>query len=306
MAKPREITGLDCSKKSLVWVSKILLTRFDEMAEFRYAATGSAEIKGVHDMRVAARRLRSAIRDIEPFLDKAALKDIKKELKKISDALGAVRDRDVAIGALKKLICETESDTVKAGIDQLVDDQTGARNIARADLESLISAQHIGDLQKRFAAAIKKAAAGAKKVSFNEAAPLMVRSNLESMLGLGAKVYKPFKQNGLHNLRIAAKRLRYSIELFALCGSDSAKPLAKKISRLQDYLGEVHDCDLWIKALGEILSSTAENERRNAAAWLLPIFVQRRNKEYLAALELWEEWQKNNFANEVREVLSLP
>jgi CHAD domain-containing protein len=299
MAKPREIPGLDCSRKSLAWASKVLLTRFDEMAEFRHAALGFAEIKGVHDMRVATRRLRSALRDIGPFLDKEAFKPVKKELKEISDALGEVRDRDVAIGALEKLAEEVESDTVKTGIGQLIIGKTEERNTARTELTAVITAENIDGLRQTFAAALKEALRGRDRISFNDAAGRAVAANLDDMLALGPRLYKPFKRNGLHKLRIAAKRLRYSLELLALCGGGEAKSLAKEISRLQDFLGELHDCDIWIDDLGARLID-APND--TAAKWLLPLFVRKQNKEYLSAFALWEDWESNDLAGRVREM----
>lgn len=305
MAKAREITGLDCSKRSLAWVQKVLLTRFDEMAEFRHAATGFAEIKGVHDMRVAARRLRSALRDIGPFLAKEPLKEIKKELKTISDALGEVRDRDVAIGALKKMSDEARGAEVKTGLAKLIEENIDARNLARLELTSAINSGDIDDLSKRFAAAIKEAARYADKISFENAGSNIVAQNLDEMLDLAPRLYKPFKQKGLHDLRIAAKRLRYSLELFALCGAAEAKPLAKEISKMQTALGDVHDCDLWIEDLGTRLQNEDNEDVRKAAAHLLPDFVKTRSKHYLSALAIGEDWQKNNLARRVREVISL-
>lgn len=303
MAKPREIPGLDCSRKSLKWASQVLLTRFDEMAEFRHAALGFAEIKGVHDMRVATRRVRSALRDIGPFLKKEPLADIKKDLKVISDALGEVRDRDVAIGLLEDLSTEAGDESVKAGIGRLIEEKTGERNTARAELTGIITAERIADLRGRFARAIKDAAADSDKIGFGNATGRMVAANLEDMLDLGPRLYKPFKRNGLHKLRIAAKRLRYSLELGIPCFGGEAKSFAKEISRLQGFLGELHDCDIWIEDLsGRMLAEPGENERE-AAAWLLPVFVRKQNKEYLAALELWEDWRASNFADKISRVI---
>jgi CHAD domain-containing protein len=303
MAKSREITGLNCSRKSLAWVSKVLLTRFDEMAEFRHAAPGFAEIKGVHDIRVATRRLRSALRDIEPFLHEDPLKPVKRELKKISDALGEVRDRDVAIGALKKLSDEAEDDAVKAGIGQLVKEKTGERNAARTELTAVVTAENIDGLRQTIAAALKEALRGRDRISFNDAAARAVAANLDDMLALGPRLYKPFKRNGLHKLRIGAKRLRYSLELLALCRGSDAKFLAKEITRMQDFLGELHDCDIWIDDLGARLIDAPEDDPRPAAKWLLPLFVRKQNKEYLSALALWEEWESNDLAGRIREMI---
>jgi len=300
MAKPREITGLDCEKRSLAWVSKILLTRFDEMAEFRHAATGFAEIKGVHDMRVAARRVRSVLRDVEPFLDKEPLKEVKKALKAISDALGAVRDQDVAIGALKKWAEETEGDDIKAGIDHLSEEKADKRNTARSDLTGIITAEKVDDLGKDLKSAIKEASADAEKISFSDAAGQMVAANLDEMLDLAPRLYKPFKRNGLHKLRIAAKRIRYSLELAALCSGPDAKKLAKEVSRMQDFLGELHDCDIWIDELSKRLTGEPDENEREAAAWLLPLFVRKQNKEYLSAIDLWEQWRKNDLVERIK------
>jgi CHAD domain-containing protein len=303
MAKAREITGLDCSRKSLAWASKVLLTRFDEMAGFRQAALGFAEIKGVHDMRVATRRLRSALRDIGPFLHKDTLKPVKKELKNISDALGEVRDRDVAIRALEKLAEEAESDTVKTGIRQLIDGKTEERNAARTELTAVITAENIDGLRKTFAVALKEVLRGRDRISFSDAAVRAVAANLDDMLGLGPAIYKPFKRKRLHKLRIAAKRLRYSLELLALCRGSDAKSLAKEISRLQDFLGELHDCDIWIDDLGARLVERPDDDARPAAKWLLPLFVRKQNKEYLSALGLWEEWHSDDLAGRIRETI---
>jgi CHAD domain-containing protein len=304
MAKPREITGLDCSRRSLAWVPKVLLTRFDEMAGFRHAALGFAQIKGVHDMRVAARRVRSALRDLGPFLQKDPLKDIKQELRSISDALGAVRDRDVTILALKTLSDEADSGPVKTGIDTFAGENVQKRNIARIDLTAIITADHIDGLRKKLKASLKEATIDAEPLSFNAAAGRMVAANLDDLLALAPRLYKPFKRNGLHKLRIAAKRLRYSLELAALCYGAEAKKLAKEISRLQDHLGELHDCDIWIEDLGARLAGVPDENELEAAAWMLPAFVRKQNKEYLTALELWKAWQKNNFVERVKKVVS--
>jgi CHAD domain-containing protein len=283
----------------------MLLTRFDEVAVFRHAALGFAEIKGVHDMRVATRRLRSALRDIGPFLNKEAVRDVKKELKQISDALGEVRDRDVAIGALEKLSEEAEDDSVKAGIGQLINEKTGERNAARAELMAVITAENIEALGDTFGAALKEAVRGRERINFNEAGARAVGANLDDMLNLGPAIYKPFKRKRLHRLRIAAKRLRYSLELLALCRGAEAKSLAKDISRMQDFLGEMHDCDIWIDDLGARLVDAPGDDAGPAAKWLFPVFARKQNKEYLSALALWEEWESNDLAGRVREMIDL-
>lgn len=66
------------------------------------------------------------------------------------------------------------------------------------------------------------------------------RAELESFL---PRVLDPAEQKALHDMRIAAKRLRYVLELFAPALGDDARATGKRARALQDALGEIHDCD---------------------------------------------------------------
>src|ERR671932_1949973 len=104
MAKAKEIEGLDCGAWAARGMGLVLLTRLGEMCEHRAAALGPEGEDGVHDMRVASRRLRSVVRDFRPYLRGGKRLDAaREELRRLAGALGAVRDEDVAIRALEKL-----------------------------------------------------------------------------------------------------------------------------------------------------------------------------------------------------------
>ena len=53
-------------------------------------------------MRVASRRLRSALRDFAPYMNEKRVAGVRVELKKLADALGRVRDIDVEAAALEE------------------------------------------------------------------------------------------------------------------------------------------------------------------------------------------------------------
>src|SRR4029453_12774743 len=102
MAKAKRIKGIDCKSVASAGIKLVLLTRFDELCSFQAAALDWSDPEGVHSMRVASRRLRSALRDFTPYLHKRRLSSVLKSLRDIADALGEVRDQDVAIMALEK------------------------------------------------------------------------------------------------------------------------------------------------------------------------------------------------------------
>ncbi len=312
MAKAKEIIGLDCAAPVLERAAEVLRVRFDEVVNLRDAALDFSDIEGVHSMRVATRRLRSALRDYTPFMSQRLPKQLRKELKQLADALGAVRDEDVAIVALETLQLEADkTESVKAGIGKLLKERSDAREVARLNLTEALAVQHLDDLQNRFAAAIDKMATRKKSkraISFNEAGREVVADGLQDLLDLGTSLYEPFKTEELHEMRIAAKRLRYAIELFVACWGEKIAPFAAEIADMQSFLGEVHDSDIWIESLGKRLRRDQKDASGNesdyqTAAWLLSEFVKKRTKEYRSALKLWSEWETNRFAERMRAMI---
>lgn len=314
MAKAKEITGIDCAADALRWAEKVLRVRFGEIIELRGAALDFSDIEGVHAMRVATRRLRSALRDFLPLLKKRPLRKARKNLKKIADALGAVRDQDVAILALENLQSAAEIDQtnlqIKEGIEILLAERRAAREKARANLIQVLDADNLTKLQTGFTAALDKAVRKnkpARVISFNEAGRDAVAASLRELLNLGASVYEPFNIEKLHEMRIAAKRLRYAVELFTACWGASIAPFAAEIAEMQSVLGEVHDCDIWLEDLGERMrrrqTSAANASERQAAVWLLSEFIKNRTKNYRAALKLWSNWETDDFMGRMQAVI---
>ncbi len=313
MAKAKEISGLDCAANALEWVAEVLRVRFDEVVNLRDAALDFSDIEGVHSMRVATRRLRSALRDFMPLMDKRPPKRVKKELKQLADALGAVRDQDVAIVALEALQVDAETELIKEGIGKLLKERSGLRDVARLHLKEALAVGNLNDLQERFTATIGKMARRKKSkrtVSFNEAGRDVVAGSLQDLLDLGASLYEPFKTEELHEMRIAAKRLRYAIELFVACWGAKIASFADEIAEMQSFLGEVHDCDIWIEGFGKNLQRGQESITTNGSdyqtvIWLLSEFVKKRTKEYRSALKLWSEWEANQFAERMRAMIQV-
>jgi hypothetical protein len=80
--------------------------------------------------------------------------------------------------------------------------------------------------------------------TFRENAERMVRVRIAELWSFGRKALDPEEQEALHDMRIAAKRLRYLLEITAPCFGAAAKRGAKTTRDLQDLLGEIHDCDV--------------------------------------------------------------
>jgi CHAD domain-containing protein len=69
-------------------------------------------------------------------------------------------------------------------------------------------------------------------------------------------------QEALHDMRIASKRLRYTIEIFAPTLPSEVIAVLKTIEEIQEQLGALHDLDVLIPVLQEIHEKETERERR--------------------------------------------
>ena len=82
---------------------------------------------------------------------------------------------------------------------------------------------------------------------------------------------------------------------------------------MQKALGELHDCDEWIKECGQFLSESAARvgksdeasarERREAAFLLLEHFLAKRGEHYTEALAIWRGWEQDDFGSRLAESL---
>ena len=80
-------------------------------------------------------------------------------------------------------------------------------------------------------------------------ARIIAHTRLEEIYDWSKYVDLPFAVRELHNLRIAAKRLRYTLEIFEDFLPPTCKPIVDELQRIQDELGDLHDSDVLIALL---------------------------------------------------------
>lgn len=103
----------------------------------------------------------------------------------------------------------------------------------------------------------------------------IVRTRLDELRGFADEALVPDAGAAQHDMRIAAKRLRYVLEIVGPCIGEEAKAGRDAAKQLQSVLGDLHDCDLMLPKL----------ERIDSAATLLR---ERRKRLFREFVELWQ------------------
>lgn len=307
MAKAKRISGMKCDGPATTGIKQVLVTRFEELHGWRDAALDWTDPEGVHSMRVASRRLRSALRDFMPYVRKRNLTPALKRLKDVADTLGRVRDLDVAILALEE-IEKRAPQKLASGVKQFVNKKREVRERARKDLKSTLRKSELKQLASEFQGGVDKAIASSESpLAFTDVSRTVILERLREFERLTNGLFKPLDAEPLHELRIAIKRLRYAVELFQQCWSRGISASAKRAARIQTALGDLHDCDVWIETLGKHIGDARKQKDEQYVAallWLLDHFLKLRTKHLRRALLRWREWETHDTSGRLRALLS--
>ena len=87
---------------------------------------------------------------------------------------------------------------------------------------------------------------------------------LQEMYDWATAIRDPLRVEELHNMRIAAKRLRYTMEIFAPCFGSEFSDALNRVEKIQERIGAIHDCDVLVPLLTQTLEKEARRERKRA------------------------------------------
>lgn len=224
-------------------------------------AAASGDVTSVHRARVASRRLREVLPVLAEAAGSKALGRTGKQVRRITRALGPIRELDVALGHLDELgpragmsaralgkvrrhLTEERSVHRRAMLDVLT---PAALDRLKARLGDVPAHPHGADHATEIRSARRRAArrAAALRVAVRRAGSL-------------------YSSERLHEARIAAKKLRYALEIERELMRSRAAGRVNRLKRLQDLLGNIHDLEILIGRVREVQAALASSDRRVA------------------------------------------
>lgn len=222
----------------------------------------------LHKMRVATRRLRSALRVLGEAFATPTRRVLRAELRWLAQVLGRVRDLDVQRLALPGWRATHAGLPLgERGWDEV--EQALAKRWDRAQRELV---EVLGSERYRRLLAIAEAAFGSDETTkvgrrrLARVLPELLRQPMRRF----AKAHDRFRRTGVmddaHRLRIEAKGLRYAFELFGSLWGRGAQRRLRRLVAFQDALGEQQDA---VVARGMVEQLLGEAEDRPAYAFVL-------------------------------------
>lgn len=304
MAKPA--SGLDAYTPFGV-AAKITIERLAGQMMANLPGTRSGDdIEALHDMRVASRRLRAALRVFNKCFPKSKLRAVVPEVQRVTHALGTVRDIDVFLEFLA-------SYAQSSGIDvsSLVAREEALRNAARQQMFLSLDELEGGSLPEHMNAMLDSArmvdpqGEFGKENCFYAQAPSLIAPPLKELLDLSWALEDPSNVSELHQMRIAAKRLRYSMETFVPCFGQALIEKIEDVKLLQEKLGQIHDCDVWVdKILAYCAEDGLDSEQKSLFEGLISDRRAHRETMYNEVVSLWHRLCDDGFARQLISVVN--
>lgn len=202
----------------------------------------------LHAMRVATRRQRAAWRVFGPAFDPSRTQRHRRRLREVAADLGAVRDLDVLIESAEGYRSQ-QSAKEQAALEPLIAAWRARREAARVILVHELDSKRYAKWVDEYAAFVQAEGVGSKPVGPTE--PHRVRDTMPSRIWAAyenLRAYEPVMRwadvTTLHDLRIAAKWLRYTLEFVREALGPETGPVIEKVVALQDHLGWLHDADV--------------------------------------------------------------
>ena len=191
----------------------------------------------VHQMRVATRRMRAALRLFADVLP-AEASSLNDELKWIASQLGAARDLDVQVRRLRDTAAELGLSEALVPYGAWLEEQ---RQRAQAEFVSASESPRFEQLRKQLHQQQEWSPNPEVDAPLFDDAPRRLRRTYRQLRKYAKRIDAHAPATELHKARIRAKRLRYAAEFFEVAYGTPAQRLAKLVVSLQDRLGDLQD-----------------------------------------------------------------
>jgi len=216
-------------------------------------AAKDGDVKSLHQARVATRRLRAAL----VLGSGRKAEKVARSVRRLTRLLGPARELDVSLLILDEL--EREGDVPRSAIDRLRVSIAEERRRLQEQVRERIDEFDIQKIRKLAIAVARKGYKARTPRSAEAIALARDRTarrarRLSAAIEHAAGMYLPDR---LHDVRIAIKKLRYTLELEAVPGDGRSRNAAalRTLRNMQDLLGRMHDLEVLISRTRSIQSA---------------------------------------------------
>ncbi len=279
------------------------------------------DIEFIHRIRVASRRIRSYLPLFEECFPPKKYREWRIEIRNITRTLREARDADVQIAFLKIYIEKLEEESLRPGAERFLLRLRQRRERMQSRVikttERLEESGVMENMKKLCRRVSKGYDADFQSHEVYQKALVYITSRLEDIFSHEASVYIPEDIEEHHAIRIAVKRLRYTMEVFSPLYEGELENQIEVCKKLQDLLGDMHDYDIWMENLPQFMEEEQaysldyfgnDDSFRILEPGLLYLqqyLRERRSKIYEEFVAFWKEQKEQNIWDDLKQFAKL-
>ena len=236
----------------------LLKQRLTNLVEAMPAAQ-AGDMRSVHQARVASRRLREALPVLRASVNSHALSRVRDQVREMTRALGPVRELDVALAHLDEIA--TRNVVSSRALGRVRQTIARERLAHRREMLAAITPGKIEKLRRRLGEVSSGPAAPQSAAALEEAAAQVAKraGRLNAAVVRAGGLYLADR---LHAVRVAAKKLRYALEIERELKRSRSTARITQLKRLQDLLGRMHDFEILIDRTRHVQADLAVSDRK--------------------------------------------
>lgn len=298
--EPRPVIALDLPLADAV---RVTLAAATAAMVYHEAAAIAGEIEPLHQMRVAARRLRATVQLFAGAIHGSRVRIYKRDLPWLGHAAGAVRECDVIEALIRE--CGGRLDPTLAGaMAPLCDALAAERNTAHARFVEELRTPRYTRMCERLSRPLLRRALPATAAGCDAAA--MIAPIARSVRSAGKRIAREAPPELFHRLRVRIKRMRYALEMLAEMGGKRSRKALVRLEQMQELLGVHQDTVAtiaWLRAYAAHANGVAP-ETLMAVGAMLQALVVRRQKLAARACRRWRKIVRSGVLDDALEEIS--
>jgi len=277
---------LNADMKSAEAVKVILRNLLGTIRANEFGIKEDIDTEFLHDFRVAVRRTRSALTQVNNVFALELTNKFKEEFSRIGKETNLLRDLDVYLlteDAYKNML----PDGLRAGLNPLFETLVRDREKAYKECATFLESGTYKEILSEWEKFLESPAGSPKEAQdcelpIIEVAKKHIWKKYSKVIKMGSKIKSNTPSPVLHMLRIECKKLRYLLEFFSsLFAEKETAVIIKHLKRLQDNLGDFNDLEVQQESINKFLNNSetgyvfVKNDTQAAIGGLISVLYQK-------------------------------
>lgn len=233
-------------------LARLIGRRLQALTEHLPAAL-EGDVHGVHQARVASRRLRELLPIVGGAMKRGPARRLRRRLRSLTRALGPVRELDVMLASIDRM---TESlSTPRIAVTELKRSIVSLRATRLASLRHRFDPARVDRLLARLVRLESALTTGPSPGLWRHTLANRIKRRALALNAAVADAGALFVSVRLHGVRIAVKKLRYALEVAGDTRAAATGSILRVLKDAQDVLGKLHDADVLLDSARRTLGA---------------------------------------------------